>query len=124
MFNNIGGKIKGLAKVFCWLGIITCIIMGAIMCIDDDTVLFGILYMLIGSLLSWIGSFLLYGFGELIATTMHISYLVDKQTSQLHTNYIQTQRKEETHSTWKCVKCGQENSNISAQCKGCGQYRT
>lgn len=124
MFDNIGGKIKGLAKVLCWLGIIASIIVGAIMCTDEDAALFGILYILIGSLLSWIGSFLLYGFGELIATTMHISYLVDELTSQSRKNYIQTQRKEETHSTWKCVKCGQENTNISAQCKGCGQYRT
>ena len=28
MFENIGGKIKGLAKVVCWIGIILSVITG------------------------------------------------------------------------------------------------
>jgi len=123
MFSNIGGKIKGLAKLFCWIGIVACVIVGGIMCGDEDTIAIGVTYILAGSVLSWIGSFVLYGFGELIATTMHISYLIDKNSSQLHASYIHNQKKVELPSTWKCTHCGQENSNVSAQCKGCGQYR-
>lgn len=124
MFSNIGEKIKGLAMVFCWLGIIACIIMGATMCADEDTIAIGITYMIGGSILSWIGSFVLYGFGELIANTMQIRYLIDKNTSQLHASYTQTQNKTNMPSNWKCGNCGQENTNVSAQCKSCGQYRS
>jgi len=33
MFNNIGGKIKGLAKFMCWLGIIISVIAGVVLII-------------------------------------------------------------------------------------------
>ena len=36
MFSNIGGKIKGLAKFFCWLGIIASVIAGVGMMILGD----------------------------------------------------------------------------------------
>ena len=34
MFDNIGGKIKAVAKVICWIGIITSIIIGFIMLVQ------------------------------------------------------------------------------------------
>ena len=78
MFNNIGGKIKGLAKFMCWLGIILSVIIGIVLIIgatnrngyyrytDTTTIIYGIIVIVMGSLLSWIGSFVLYGFGELV----------------------------------------------------------
>lgn len=78
MFNNIGGKIKGLAKFMCWLGIILSVIIGILLIMsatnrngyyrstDSATVVYGIIVIVVGSLLSWIGSFVLYGFGELV----------------------------------------------------------
>ena len=80
MFDNIGGKIKGLAKFFCWLGIIASFIGGIAVIamgvrvgsyyyssgVDAITILSGIAIIILGSLISWIGSFLLYGFGQLI----------------------------------------------------------
>ena len=73
MFNNIGGKIKGFAKFICWLGIIASVII-AILNITTSVavgniaigVLVGVLIAVGGVLVSWIGSFLLYGFGQLI----------------------------------------------------------
>lgn len=82
MFSNIGGKIKGLAMFFCWVGIITCVIIGIIMFVQagdayraEKTILIitGLAIILIGSLLSWIGSFLLYGFGELVENSSSIN---------------------------------------------------
>lgn len=67
MFRNIGGKIKGLAKAATALGIIAYIVIGIIiMCIDDDIAFVGVLVMIVGAFISWISSFILYGFGQLI----------------------------------------------------------
>lgn len=64
MFNNIGGKIKGLAEIICVIGIIASIYIGmkSVIMIQAVMIIVG------GSLISWIGSFTLYGFGELIET--------------------------------------------------------
>ena len=76
MFNNIGEKIKGLAKFVCWVGIIVSVIAGlVIMSMSGDLLLLGIVIGLIGSLLSWRGSFALYGLGQLI----HTNELILKQ---------------------------------------------
>ena len=73
MFNNIGGKIKGFAQIVCWLGIIGSIITGFVFIgIGSDSrngggiVFLGILIAIVGSIASWIGSFLTYGFGQLV----------------------------------------------------------
>ena len=67
MFDNIGSKIKTLARIVCWLGIIISVISGlAIMVSNEETVFVGTLIILLGSIGSWIGSFVLYGFGQLI----------------------------------------------------------
>ncbi|MBR4120296.1 MAG: hypothetical protein IKT95_00910 [Spirochaetales bacterium] len=71
MFENIGGKIKGLAKVICWIGIICCVIIG-IIAISEDDGLAGVIIIVAGSLLSWVGSFVLYGFGELVENSSAI----------------------------------------------------
>ena len=79
MFDNISGKIKKLAEVICWIGIILSSIIGIIMFSyaakfhSDDYILSGFLYIIFGSLLSWIASFFMYGFGELIEKTTEIA---------------------------------------------------
>ena len=84
MFDNIGGKIKTLAKVICWAGIGFSIFFGLLVfigCALSESGFFdvvigfflGILLIIIGSLASWIGSFFLYGFGELIERTAEIA---------------------------------------------------
>ena len=67
MFDNIGGKIKFLAQISTIIGIIGYLILGLIICnTDEDFILIGVLIIFIGAILSWVSSFLLYGFGELI----------------------------------------------------------
>lgn len=77
MFSNIGGKIKALAKVICWLGIIAAVIAGIVQLAVGATVT-GLLTMVFGALGSWVGSFLLYGFGELIDKTTLIAQNTQK----------------------------------------------
>lgn len=70
MFERIGSKIKKLASVITWLGIIASLILGVVLISGgDEMIVLGIVVMALGSLASWIGSFLLYGFGELIEKT-------------------------------------------------------
>ncbi len=70
MFDDIGGKIKGLATFICWVGIIGSIFGGlGVMVADEDFVGLGILIILGGCLGSWIWSFFMYGFGQLIQNT-------------------------------------------------------
>ena len=85
MFNNIGSKIKTLAKILCWIGIIFSVISGiAIMAAGNSTItingsyasvspaLTGILVIVFGCLVSWISSFFAYGFGQLIENSDEI----------------------------------------------------
>ncbi len=85
MFNNIGGKIKALAKVLCWIGIVLSVITGiAVMASGNSNITIngsyaivspivsGIIVIVIGCLISWISSFFAYGFGQLIENTDEI----------------------------------------------------
>lgn len=79
MYNDIGGKIMKLAKVLCWIGIIISVILGGSLITATSSYVWtgnaasarvvGIFIMIGGSLLSWIGSFVLYGLGRLIQNT-------------------------------------------------------
>ncbi len=66
MFTNIGAKIMTLALALCWFGIFASIAIGVIVLAKTELIFVGILLMLFGPFLSWISSFLLYGFGQLI----------------------------------------------------------
>ena len=70
MFGNIGGKIKSLAQVITWLGIIVSVIWGVVLMSTDEAFIpAGLIIALLGSLISWISSFVLYSFGQLIENT-------------------------------------------------------
>ena len=69
MFNydNIGGKIKGLAKAAFIVEAIAAVLSGIVMFIeDDDMFLLAVLVAVVGPIVAWVGSWLLYGFGQLI----------------------------------------------------------
>ena len=68
MFENIGGKIKSLAKICCILGMVAYILLGGATILVGN-VINGIVMIIFGCLVSWIASFAIYGFGELIETT-------------------------------------------------------
>ena len=95
MFDNVGSKIKGLASFFCWGGIIASIIGGIILIgLDEDLIFAGIAVIVIGSLLSWISSFVLYGFGELVANSAIIAGKRADDSVQ-HPNTVAPQDKNE-----------------------------
>ncbi len=79
MFENIGEKIKALARVLCWMGIIFSFIMGMFTLGED--VFIALCYLVLGPVISWTGSFFLYGFGTLVKnsekSTAYLKYLAD-----------------------------------------------
>lgn len=89
MFSNIGGKIKGLATVISVIGIGLSVICGIIMIIAGANsggamVGTGFAVLIVGSLASWIGAFIIYGFGELIENTTVIAELMAKSDAEKH----------------------------------------
>ena len=66
MFKNIGGKVKMVARVICWVGIAASVIGGiALMSIGHSAnIAVGLVTIIVGSLLSWIGSLTTYAVGE------------------------------------------------------------
>lgn len=73
MYENVGRKIKSLAKAVFVVEAIIAVITGIIlMSIDNNLSLFGFLILVIGPLASWLSSLLLYGFGELIDKVIEI----------------------------------------------------
>ena len=75
MYSNIGKKIQKLAKFSAILGMIASIAIGASIIqsadkgwygMDETLLVIGIAVIVIGSILSWVLSFVLYGFGRLV----------------------------------------------------------
>lgn len=74
IFVDIGKKIKTLAKILCWTGIVGFGITGFIIFIIAANTFYGgevfvglgFAILIIGPLTSWVGSFFIYGFGELV----------------------------------------------------------
>ena len=70
MFDNIGAKIRGLAKVISVLGIFASIVIGLFTVVVADVA--GIIVIIVGMIASWCAGFFIYGFGQLIEDTQAI----------------------------------------------------
>ncbi len=107
MFNHIGRKIKTWAKIQCWIGIILCVIAGVsfitagevpiqqtvgstIITTTVQGPLIGALIIVLGSLLSWIGSWITYGFGSVVENTEQLW----SQMEQVNTKLNELSRRE------------------------------
>ena len=82
MFNNVGGKIKGLAQVLTWIGIAASIIGALIQ--TKTSIILAVLTLGLGILFSWLSNLVLYGFGELVENSSIIA-----KESQYHKDYQQ-----------------------------------
>ena len=102
MYNNIGSKIKKLAVFFVIIGIVSSILLGVGLMISfgemsryySDTpsgLLIGLLVMVGGSLLFWIGGFFTYGFGEIIDSLNNME--IDMQATRRSTQVMSEELK-------------------------------
>lgn len=86
MFSNIGRKIKILAMVLCGIGVFISIVYGVYLIVSYFTderlgspvLIAGLIILVIGSLLSWVGSFVLYGFGQLVENSDRMASNMEK----------------------------------------------
>ena len=90
MFDNIGKKIKNLAKFVCWTGIGCSVIVGLVFWVlgvakNAGAIVFfeGLGIAIGGSLASWIGSFATYALGELAENSQLSLVELRKQTNAL-----------------------------------------
>ncbi|MBR4457992.1 MAG: zinc finger Ran-binding domain-containing family 2 protein [Clostridia bacterium] len=135
MYNNIGGKIKSLATVLCILGFIGSAIggisffvqAGKISRYDSGAggamVLYGILVIVGGCLLSWILGFFAYGFGQLIENTDEIAANTRRGGGTEASGSGSKSDSVTYYDTWKCLKCGTLNPKSRIECKNCGTLR-
>ena len=75
MYENIGKKIKTFAQVcFLVMAIVTFIAGAVVLSLDGSDTMntIGALLMLLGPVVSWISSWMLYAFGELVDKTCEI----------------------------------------------------
>lgn len=142
MFSNIGNKIRVLAKVICIIGMVLAGIVGLIIMISGfamlgnryttgagvGLIIGGLVYAAIGALFSWIGSFVLYGYGQLILSTQNL----EKQFCETSTDSTFTPMQPDANvfgnvapvhqapATVECPNCHYINSTDSKFCVKCG----
>lgn len=134
MFDNIGSKVKTMAKVFCGIGIGSSIILG-IVSIFTSNFFVGLLIAALGSFVSWISTLALYAIGEASENTNIILRKIKKietnQTNQIKTTESEIQTNQETpmqknennsSKKWWC-SCGAENKDIATTCSVCFKQR-
>ncbi len=116
MFDNIGSKMKMMAKVMCWLGMALSVAAG-ILLMTLDSVFYGLLTMIVGSLYSWTGSFRMYGQGQLIENTDRLiagkSGAADNQGTKPGQDYIPVAPVLEDKA--------QDDGYVDMYCGGCGE---
>ncbi len=146
MFNydNIGDKIKGLAK---WLFIVGAILGGLtvipMLFRGGLFIIFGLLAGFIVTVISWVSSWLLYGFGELISLTADNNFRlrsISKGTSNSATDSVGSPNTSKNQSTFntagdkstskpdkitidslvRCHSCGKIILANSQSCEACG----
>ena len=121
MFDNIGGKIKGLAKVIfiisaCFIVLLGIILMTSLQMYGSFySLIFGLIFMAIGILFSWISSWFLYGFGQLIENS---DVLVKESKKQ--TNVLQRLASENDKNQNFNTNNGQGNASGTHYCTYCG----
>ncbi len=77
MFDDIGGNIKVLAKIQFCIGVVLFCIAGISTIYIGNTIA-GVLMIVLGILGSWITTFFIYGFGELIESTVSLNRNVER----------------------------------------------
>lgn len=87
MYKNIGAKIKVLAVVIAILGIVFSISYGLLLISDNGQMLTSILIIILGSLASWVGSFVLFSWGEVVENVKKQTE-IQKETAQIVNDYI------------------------------------
>jgi hypothetical protein len=88
MYRNIGNKIKILAIGICVAFAILTIVYGFLLVLTENssqqTRMVGLLIIIIGPIVCWVNSFILYGFGELVQQNIEANYAIQFLVERLN----------------------------------------
>ena len=124
MYDNIGEKIKGLAKVMFIVGAIAAVIGGLVLLVDKFLAI-GLLTLFLGPVVAWVYSWLLYGFGELIDNACIIAANTrasKKASTNLNTANNAINKMEGAKPFLKSIPANQTSTR--QQCPHCGETIT
>lgn len=139
-YENIGGKIKNLTKLIFIIEAIGIVIIGLVFLSRSDSLTLSIIEVLVlffGLAVAWVGSWLLYAFGELVEKTSDnenntrqiLKKLNEEETTLARIN---TLGKDISEHKWQCDETTSAQTNAVSKnahahqwrCDGCGNMRT
>ena len=113
MYDNIGGKIKGLAKASFIVAAIAEVITGiALMATDEDLILYGLIVLILGPIIAWVSSWLLYGFGQLVENSNIIAAEYNRKNEK-HEKIAAKNNERKQEQRKKAIKAIITNPEIS-----------
>jgi TctA family transporter len=129
MINDIGKKIKGIANFLTIFGILVSIIIGIDTMVgvnnitSHETKLFyGFVIIIVGSVLSYLLSLLLYGFVQLIECVQNIEkYFCKTQETTNSETISDVLNKEKKFTSDCCSSCGAKLEENAKFCIKCGK---
>lgn len=127
MYDNIGSKIKTVAKVVGFAGIVISILTGLLFLLvafsEEKFSYFGIgiLVAILGSIISWASTIALYGFGQIVENTDTIAKHSKTQTGDLQ--YYGDMINESISNT-KYQESRPDKSTVSRYCTNCEKIVT
>ncbi len=131
MYKNIGKKIKVFAKVICFLVIGLSVVYGIIMLTVFaakgmgvfSSILISILLIALFSLVAWVGSFSLYGLGQIIDNSDELVANSEKMLIILNSKHnVQNDSNKQVADgalNWTCSVCGCSVSHTYKTCPFC-----
>lgn len=132
LYDNIGEKLKGLAKIIFIIEAIISVIIG-LLCLFSGEGLFilGLLTLILGPFIAWISSWVLYAFGELVEKTCDnenntrniLKKMNEKPINKLDYSPEVTHIAPSKDATvckhkWRCENCN--NMRTQTPCEYCG----
>ena len=129
-YGNIGGKLKKAAFLIAVLGIIASVIcaimiwfgfgrfMGGYGSNGVSIFFTGLIVGAVGSLLSYIGSWILYAFGTMVENLQILADAAMRGTTYLSETSASSAPRSSNY--WKCPKCGCTNYKTDVSCEHCG----
>ena len=131
MYDNIGEKIKGLAKACFWVEAIASVITGIVIMGETEDV-WCLAIILGGPLSAWVSSWLLYGFGEIIDQLCIIAHNTGKtgvapaggssaatERAKIMNAFAKATHKSANSPQKRCPHCGE--AVTSGTCEMCGK---
>ena len=114
LYENIGSKIKNWAKWIFVIEAIGAVITGLVLPFaDEDLILYGLLTLVCGPITAWVGSLILYAFGQLVED---VHAMRDKEGT---TEEVKAKReaeekaKREQSSGEQCQLCGKNFEHLT-----------